>query len=312
MVVPVLEDVPVDAANPGCAVAAEAAGAAVLTVAAKEESFILSDLPMSGESPVLPSASSGKEENTCSLVPSVPAQMDPYCLDPLDPFQPEMGWNIYTTLRVSKKWPQYVPYPAGWLLNGPSSPMRKSITFVSHMEGMNVMLYLGKTMRQEVRLERGSNVFTWVEPNLFLSLGAHMVPQGGSTDGYLSFGAVGDTYWRILPFGLCDRSRSYFGSVGYLARDFSYPEEDWDSVSPSTKLVAIVSTDQLVELSNYMKSTGPFACDMGPMGVPDLFPLRQEYLTCSYFELLSYRRFVHPVDYSSLTILPTVERTFSY
>ena len=307
---PADEIAPQDIDDPNHDAVDEAAEGEDVDVEAVDADEDLPDLMAPDNSPVPSSNSSGGRGSAVSLIVNAPTPLDPFCLHILDPFQPEVGWNTFSTLRVSKKCPQFSPVPNNWLLNGPSVPMRKSITFLSHMDNVSVVVYLGKKMSQEVRLEKGSNVFTWVEPNMRLCLGAHTVPQGWFSEGYLSFGVAGETYWRTLPFGICDRPHGSFGQLGYLDRDFAYPDEDWDPVRPPSKLVAIIPTDQEVDIRNYTRTVRSVDMVIGSMMLPAVFPLRYDYLACSYYELISYPRFCHPVDQNSMIVLPKLERTF--
>jgi hypothetical protein len=232
--------------------------------------------------------------------------VDSFCLDANDPYFCEVAWNVFDTLLIVKKMLNYVPRQLDWCVNGPLAPMRKSITFLSHLERASVTVYLGRRMCQTVVLERGANVFTWSVPNLRLDMGSHTLPSCGLFGDYLSFGAAGDTRWEMLPFGMSDRA----SVAGFPNRNLDEAEEDWDSIVSPRYIVAVLPSLEPLDLSIYVRQFHPYEIMAGNMNVPANYPLNYAFCECTYYDISSFTRFTHPVDQGGLIVLPQIGKRF--
>jgi len=211
--------------------------------------------------------------------------------------------HLYSTLKIYKHHPQFLPYPQCWFVGGYCAPIRQSISFLCGKDPAQITVYLGKDMSQKVNLEPGMNIFSWDICKTPIDIGGHMAPSPDprkkTNHCPLSFGSDGEHKWetrhdylRRLPRGVAD-------SEGMI--------ETWISTHPPRKTVVVTPIGQVATLSSLCRSM------MNDNAISYLCRLRsisykREFLRTTFYDVYTYKRFVHPIDAERPLELPTLRR----
>ena len=213
-----------------------------------------------------------------------------------------LGWyaNLYPTMRIKKRLPDFVPYPHCWEVDGSCAPIRKSVSFLCGSAPAEVTVYLWKTMKQTIVLESGLNVISWDRCRTFADIGGHIAP--GNDDSYygISFEADGKHKWELVYPSNDD------GGV-VMAQDPLDIVETWDTMFPPIKIIVVTPESEPCSLQSLCRSTLGDNFVWAYMKKLSL-PLEPGILKTTFYDLYQYPRFIHPLDVGNMVELPLIPR----
>ena len=215
-----------------------------------------------------------------------------------------LGWyaNLYPTMRIKKMLPDFVPYPHCWQVDGSCAPIRKSVSFLCGPAPAAVTVYLWKSMKQTIILERGLNVISWDRCRTFADVGGHTAPENADSYYGISFETDSQHKWELVY-------PSNDGGGVVPAQDPLDIVETWDTLFPPNKLIVVTPESEPHSLESLCRSTLGDHFVWAYMRRLSL-PMEPSVLRTTFYDLYEYPRFIHPLDVGPCVELPVIPRNF--
>jgi hypothetical protein len=213
-----------------------------------------------------------------------------------------LGWyaDLYPTMRIKKRLPDFVPYPHCWELDGSCSPIRKSVSFLCGPAPAAVTVHLWEAVKETIILESGLNVISWNRCRTFVEIGGHTAPENANVYYGISFQTNVKHKWELVY-----PSNDSGGVV--MAQDLLDIVETWDTLFPPNKIVVVTPENEPCSLKSGCCST------LGDHFVWTYLkklslPLEPAILKTTSYDLFDYPRFIHPLDVGHMVELPVIHR----